>query len=63
MNRATLYKKFMYIYILILFQFIQLHVIKADRTLDSIFYINIVVVIIVMIWTNILQNLDRLMES
>ena len=54
----------MYIYILILFQFIQLHVIKADRTLDSIFYIIIiVVVIIIMIWTNILENLDRLMES
>ena len=61
MNRAI---KNLCIYILILFQFIQLHVIKADRTLDSIFYIIIiVVVIIIMIWTNILENLDRLMES
>ena len=46
-----------------LFQLMQLHVIKTYRTMDIMFYSIIVVVIIIMIWTNILQNLDRLMES
>ena len=53
----------MYPYMLNLFQLMQSHVIKTYRTLDIMFYSIIVVVIIIMIWTNILQNLERLMES